>query len=49
MPERKPDQTRGMISFAFLMIPGLIIGIFLRRIQVADHWISTGAFGVGLT
>jgi len=34
MAERKPDQQRGMISFAFLMIVGLIIGIFLKRVQL---------------
>ena len=34
MTERKPNQQRGMISFAFLMIVGLIIGIFLKRVQL---------------
>ena len=34
MTERKPDQKRGMISFAFIMILGLIIGIFLKRVQL---------------
>lgn len=34
MAERKPDQKRGLISFSFLIILGLIIGIFIRRVQV---------------
>jgi len=34
MAERKPDQTRGAISFAFVIILGLIIGIFIRRVQL---------------
>jgi hypothetical protein len=34
MAEKKPDQTRGMISFGFVIILGLIIGIFIRRVQL---------------
>lgn len=34
MAERKPDQKRGFISFTFLIIVGLIIGIFLKRVQL---------------
>jgi hypothetical protein len=34
MKERKPDQTRGFISFGFVIVLGLIIGIFLRRVQL---------------
>jgi hypothetical protein len=34
MAERKPDRNRGYISFAFVMILGLIIGIFLKRVQL---------------
>jgi hypothetical protein len=31
---RKPDGKRATVSFAFLMILGLLIGIFLRRVQL---------------
>ena len=34
MPERKPDRNRGYISFGFVIILGLIIGIFLKRVQL---------------
>ncbi|MFL5809489.1 MAG: hypothetical protein ACJ749_08200 [Flavisolibacter sp.] len=34
MAERKPDRQRGYISFGFVIILGLIIGIFLRRVQL---------------
>ena len=34
MPERKPDQTRGFISFGFVIVLALIIGIFLRNVRV---------------
>ena len=34
MPERKPDQTRGTIAFFFVIILGLVIGIFIRRVQL---------------
>ncbi|MGZ8538461.1 MAG: hypothetical protein ACXWV9_09385 [Flavisolibacter sp.] len=34
MVERKPDRKRGYISFATAMIIGLIIGIFLKRVQL---------------
>jgi len=34
MAERKPDQKRGTIAFAFVIILGLVIGIFIRRVQV---------------
>jgi hypothetical protein len=34
MAERKPDQKRGTIGFAFAIILGLIIGIFIKRVQV---------------
>jgi len=34
MAERKPDTTRGTISFVFVIILGLIIGIFLKRVQL---------------
>ena len=34
MAERKPDQKRGFVSFTFLIILGLIIGIFIKRVQL---------------
>jgi hypothetical protein len=33
MAERKPDQTRGFISFGFVIVLALIIGIFLRNVR----------------
>lgn len=34
MKERKPDTKRGYISFTFVIILGLVIGIFLKRVQL---------------
>ena len=34
MADRKPDKQRGMISFAFVIILGLVIGIFIKRVQL---------------
>ncbi len=34
MGERKPDRTRGNIGFAFAIILGLVIGIFIKRVQL---------------
>ena len=34
MAEKKPDQTRGFISFVFVIILALIIGIFLRNVRI---------------
>ena len=34
MAERKPDQKRGAVAFAFVIILGLVIGLFLRRVQL---------------
>jgi hypothetical protein len=34
MAEKKPDQTRGFISFGFVIIVALIIGIFLRNVRI---------------
>ena len=34
MAERKPDQARGFISFGFVIVLALIIGIFLRNVRV---------------
>lgn len=34
MAERKPDRKRGYISFAFVMILGLVLGIFLKNVRI---------------
>jgi FtsH-binding integral membrane protein len=34
MAERRPDQARGFISFGFVIILALIIGIFLRNVRL---------------
>ncbi len=34
MADRKPDKQRGYISFTFIIILGLIIGIFIKRVQL---------------
>ena len=34
MKDRKPDRKRGTIGFAFAIILGLIIGIFIKRVQI---------------
>ncbi len=34
MNERKPDRKRGYIGFTFAIVLGLIIGIFLKRVQL---------------
>jgi hypothetical protein len=34
MSEKRPDGKRGAVSFTFLIILGLIIGIFLKRVQL---------------
>ena len=34
MEERKPDTTRGFISFGFVIVLALIIGIFLRNVRI---------------
>jgi F0F1-type ATP synthase assembly protein I len=34
MAERKPDNNRGYIMFAFVILLGYIIGIFLKRVPL---------------
>lgn len=34
MAEKKPDRKRGTIGFAFAIILGLVIGIFIKRVQI---------------
>lgn len=33
MSERKPDKKRATIGFAFSIIIGLVIGIFIKRVH----------------
>jgi hypothetical protein len=34
MQERRPDKKRGTIGFAFAIILGLVIGIFIKRVHL---------------
>jgi uncharacterized membrane protein (UPF0136 family) len=34
MAEKKPDETRGTVSFLLLILIGYIIGLFLKRVQI---------------
>jgi hypothetical protein len=34
MGERKPDGTRGVMSFALIIIIALVIGIFLKNVKL---------------
>ena len=34
MAERKPDSNRGYITFAFVILLGYIIGIFLKKVTL---------------
>lgn len=34
MAEKKPDSNRGYIAFAFVIIIGYIIGIFLKKVTL---------------
>ena len=33
MKERRPDRRRGTVGFGFAIILGLVIGIFIKRVQ----------------
>ncbi|MFL5741259.1 MAG: hypothetical protein ACJ75B_13635 [Flavisolibacter sp.] len=49
MAERKPDEKRGWISFGFVIILGLVIGIFIRRVQLGLLiGLALGLFGSSL-
>ena len=49
MAERKPDRMRGNIGFAFAIILGLIIGIFIKRVQIGlIIGLVLGVLGSGL-
>jgi F0F1-type ATP synthase assembly protein I len=34
MPEKKPNSNRGYIAFAFVILLGYIIGIFIKRVPL---------------
>lgn len=34
MAENKPNRQRGYISFAFVMILGLILGVFIKNVRI---------------
>ena len=34
MAERKPDQARGFISFGFVIVLALVIGLILRNVRL---------------
>jgi len=49
MAARKPDRTRGYISFGFVIILALIIGIFLRNVRIGlIIGLALGLLGGGL-
>jgi hypothetical protein len=49
MSEQKPDRKRGTVGFAFVMVLGLIIGIFLKRVQLGlIIGLALGLLGSGL-
>lgn len=33
MQEERPDKTRGYVGFMFAIILGLVLGIFIKRVQ----------------
>jgi hypothetical protein len=49
MAEKKPDGTRGFISFGFVILLALIIGIFLRNVRIGlIIGLALGLLGSGL-
>lgn len=49
MAEKKTDNTRGTIAFFFVIILGLVIGIFIRRVQLGLLiGLALGLLGSGL-
>ena len=34
MAEKKPDSNRGYIAFAFVILIGYVIGIFLKKVTL---------------
>ena len=49
MADRKPDQTRGFISFGFVIVLALVIGLFLRNVRLGLLiGLALGLLGSGL-
>ena len=49
MAEKKPSGMRGTIAFAFVIILGLVIGIFIKRVAVGlIIGLALGLLGSGL-
>jgi hypothetical protein len=49
MADRKPDQTRGFISFGFVIFLALVIGLFLRNVRLGLLiGLALGLLGSGL-
>jgi uncharacterized membrane protein (UPF0136 family) len=49
MPEQKPDETRGSVALIFIIVIGLIIGYFIKRVQVGlIIGLALGLLGSGL-
>ena len=49
MTEKKTDGKRGTITFFFVIILGLVIGIFIRRVQIGLLiGLALGLLGSGL-
>jgi len=34
MAEKKPDQTRGIMSLALIILAGIIIGDFIKNVKI---------------
>lgn len=49
MAERKPNNNRGYIAFAFVILLGYILGIFLKRVQLGlIIGLAIGLLGSGI-
>lgn len=49
MGNKKPDEKRGSIAFIFVVVLGLLIGIFIKRVQVGlVIGLAFGLFASGL-
>ncbi|MGV3528857.1 MAG: hypothetical protein ACO1OO_08175 [Flavisolibacter sp.] len=49
MREKKTDGKRGTVAFFFVIILGLVIGIFIRRVQIGLLiGLALGLLGSGL-
>lgn len=49
MAEKKPDGNRGFIMFAFVIVLGYVIGIFLKKVTLGlVIGLVLGLLGAGL-